>query len=273
MHSVATATRSILAMVLSAVMLPALADEDKSTREELPASNKQFVITLGGGGIVKAKYPGSDSYLLYPLPIIGVSRFYLPGLGQVTDGNEKRRGISFFPSFGFLGKRKASDSTDLFGTKPVDWAFELGAGALYRYDWVQGFVKLRQGFNGHDGQVAELGFDFIVNPADRLEIVFGPRASWASDDYMETYFGVTPLEASVPGSSLFAYEASSSFKTVGLEARANYALNEKTSLHLQGGWNRYIGDAEGSPIVKAGSENEFSIGLGLSYRFAFDVFE
>ncbi|MEW9837745.1 MipA/OmpV family protein, partial [Mesorhizobium marinum] len=38
------------------------------------------------------------------------------------------------------------------------------------------------------------------------------------------------------------------------------------------GWDRFIGDAAESPIVEAGSKDQFSIGGGLTYRFSFDLF-
>jgi outer membrane protein len=205
-----------------------------------------------------------------PFPVIDVTRFYLPGFGQVADGKISNRGFGLYPSFDFTGKR---DSSDLTGTRSVDWAFEFGLGARYRYDWIQGSVELCQGFNGHNRQVAEFGLDFITNPSDRIEFVFGPRATWGSEDYMQTYFGVTAAEAASPGSVLAPYSADAGFKTVGIEARANYAFNEKTVLHIKGGWNRFIGEAANSPIVKTGSNNEFTVGMGISYRFAFDLFE
>ncbi len=89
---------------------------------------------------------------------------------------------------------------------------------------------------------------------------------------MDTYFGVTEAEASAPGSQLAAYDPGSSFKTAGLAARATYELTENTRIHVRAGWDRFIGDAADSPIVEAGSENQFSIGTGLTYRFSFDLF-
>jgi outer membrane protein len=89
---------------------------------------------------------------------------------------------------------------------------------------------------------------------------------------MNTYFSVTAAEASAPGSVLSTYDAGASFKTAGLAARASYAWTENTTLHLQAGWDRFVGDASKSPIVNAGSENQFFIGAGASYRFAFDIF-
>jgi outer membrane protein len=90
---------------------------------------------------------------------------------------------------------------------------------------------------------------------------------------MDTYFGVTDSEAAAPGSNLSEFDASSGFRSVGIAARANYELTENTTLHLQGGWDRLVGDAADSPIAKAGSENQFNIGTGISYKFAFDIFQ
>jgi len=235
-------------------------------------ATRQYVLDLGVAARLKPRYPGADSYLVYPFPIIAVGRFYVPGIGQIVGGNKVKRGFYFFPSFGFNGKRKASDAPELTGTNTVDWALELGVGAGYRYDWLRGFAEFRQGINGHTGQVVDFGIDFIFNPTDRLEVFFGPRTSLASDEYMDTYFSVTAAEAAAPGSVLPTYDAGAGFKTVGLAARASYAWTENTTLHLQAGWDRFVGDAANSPIVKAGSEDQFSVGVGVSYRFAFDIF-
>ena len=141
--------------------------------EDRPLPAKQYVIDLGAGVSYQPRYPGADSYLVTPFPIINFGRFYLPGVGQVADGTVVKRGVDFYPSLNFNGERKASDSADLTGTNGVDWALELGVGAGYRYDWLRGFVEVRQGINGHTGQVAEFGVDVILNPSDRLELVVG----------------------------------------------------------------------------------------------------
>lgn len=249
------------------------AADDITAPEDRPVPAKQYVVDLGVGALLQPEYPGADDYQVVPYPLISVGRFYLPGVGQVLEGEVVKRGFFFYPSFDFNGERKASDSASLTGTNTVDWALELGLGAGYRYDWIRGFAALRQGINGHHGQVADFGVDVITNPLDRLEISFGPRATWASDDYMSTYFGVTAAEAAASGGALTAYDADAGFKTVGLAARASYAMTENTTFHLQGGWDRFIGDAEDSPIVRGGDENQFTVGVGVTYRFAFDIFD
>jgi outer membrane scaffolding protein for murein synthesis (MipA/OmpV family) len=244
----------------------------KAQEVSLSNSPYQYVVDIGAGIQYKPKYPGSEDYILVPLPLLAVQRLFIPGFGQVVDGEEELRAFYMFPSFDFNGKREASDASDLTGTETVDWALELGLGVGYRYDWLRGTVEVRQGINGHEGQVIELGMDVITAPVDSLQFNFGPRLTWASGDYMDTYFGVTEAEASAPGSRLSAYDPSSSFKTAGLEARATYAPSQSTRVHVRAGWDKFIGDAADSPIVEEGSRDQFTIGGGLTYRFSFDVF-
>jgi MipA family protein len=239
------------------------------TLDETPT---QYSMDMGVGLQFKPKYPGADEYLIVPFPIFGVQRFFVPGLGQVVDGKKETRAFFIYPSFDFNGRRNPSDSSDLTGTEEIDWALEVGLAVGYRYDWLRGTVKMRQGFNGHHGQVVELGLDVVANPNDSFQFSIGPRLTWASEDYMDTYFGVSSAEAAAPGSVLKPYAPDSSFESAGIEALASYNLTERTRFHLRGGWQRYIGDAVKSPIVSVGDENNFSIGVGLSYRFSFDLF-
>ena len=118
----------------------------------------------------------ADSYLVYPMPIISVGRFYLPGLGQVVDGR-RRSGVFFFPSFNFIGERKASDSTDLTGTSTVDWALEtrtwrrLPDGAFFVPS--PNFAKAS---TGTPARSASLVLDGILYPGDKWEFQLWPPA-------------------------------------------------------------------------------------------------
>ncbi|HET7717506.1 MAG TPA: MipA/OmpV family protein [Bauldia sp.] len=231
------------------------------------APEPQYLMNLGAGAGVKPQYPGADKYMFVPYPIIEVGRFYIPGVGQTE---KKTRGIFIYPSFGLNGERKPSDDNSLKGTKEIDWAFEAGVGGGFRYDWFRAFATIRQGFNGYSGQTGELGFDVIVPLAPRFDVAFGPRTSWGSDGYMETYFGVTPAEAAK--GILTPYKADAGFKTVGLAGQLNYWVDDRTRIQVKGSWDYLIGDAGDSPIVKYGSRNQWMAGIGISRKFSFDLF-
>lgn len=264
-----TVKKAVLGIALCGFAGSAIAQE---ATLEPPVSNRQFDIEVGIGGSVQSSYPASDEYVFSPFPIFSVGRFYVPGLGQVLDGRRKN-GIFFFPSFDFHGERKASDDKDLTGTRDVDWALEVGLGAGYRTEHWRAFVELRQGFNGHTGQVGQLGADAILYPTDKLEFNIGPRLGFGFGDYMDTYYGVTAAEAAASGGRLRQYDPDSGFTSVGLAARASYNLNDKTRLHLAAGYDRLIGEAADSPIADVGSKDQFRISTGISYRFSFDLFD
>jgi outer membrane protein len=256
-------TTALGAAALMIAAMPSAQAEENST--------DQYVLDLGVGVMAKPRYPGSDEVIAVPFPIISVGRFFIPGIGQVIDGDERINRFSIYPSFNFNGRRNSSDSNELQGLDDVDWALEVGLGMAYRHDWIRGFVEVRQGFNGYSGQVADFGIDFIANPTEDLQIMAGPRAGWGSDDYMDTYFGISGGEADKSALYTQAYDAEAGFNTVGVAATASYDLTDDVTFHLRGGWDRLIGDAADSPIVKEGSENQFYGGAGLSYRFSFSL--
>lgn len=265
--------RLTYAITLLTVTGLSYAQDSLRAPEDISMPQKQYVVDLGLGVIAKPKYEGADETHAYPLPIFAMGRFYLPPIGQILEGQPTKRGVFFFASFDFKGEREASDDDSLIGTEAIDWAIEMGPGIGYRYDWLRGFVELRQGFNGHTGQVGQLGADFIFSPRERLQFSMGPRAGFASGKYMDTYFGVSSREAADSDGRLTTYDPGGGFKTLGLVGRVSYALNDQTSLHLQGRWDRFIGDAKDSPIVRYGDDDQFSIGVGVTYRFAFDLFD
>ena len=256
-------------LALLASALPLLATLSPASAQEV--MDHQYVLDLGAGVMAQPRYPGSDETIVVPYPLIAASKFFVPGYGQVEEDNDIRR-LTIYPSFNFIGKRKASDSNELEGMQDVDWALEAGLGISYRYDWIRGFAEIRQGFNGYSGQVAQFGIDLIGNPTEDLEVRFGPRAGWGSQNYMDTYFGITGKEADASPLYDKAYNADAGFNTVGLAGTATYDLTDRWKLHALAGWDRMIGDAGNSPIVEEGSENQFYGGAGLTYRFAFDLF-
>ena len=131
-------------------------------------------------------------------------------------------------------------------------------------------MAVRHGFGGHDGIVGETGLDFIIRPNAVTEITFGPRASFASGDYMRTYFGITPVESAVAG--LRAYAPGDGFKGAGAELGVRYEFNPEWAFVGSLAYERLIGGAANSPIVQVGEPNQITATLGLTYRFALRLF-
>ena len=241
--------------------------------DDVSLPQRQFVIDLGLGASVGPRYDGSDEYLVQPVPIIGFSRVTLPGIGQFGGAPEPRRGFFVFPTFDYIGSRDSSDSRDLRGTKDVDWALAVGGGVGYRYDFWRVFAQVDYGFNGYSGWRGQVGADVIAEPADRWSLSFGPRLAWAGNQYMDTYFSVSNSESAASNGRLDPYSADGGLRALGVAAIASYAVTDKVFLIGNARYDLLIGDAGDSPIVEVGDENQLTVGLGISYRLSFDVFD
>ncbi len=233
-----------------------------------PESGDDLIITLGMGGLVSPSFEGADDVMLSPMPIV---KLHYLRFGGFTVGGGPETGPFISPSFRFLAERKGSDDKILRGLNTVDWALELGLKVGYEAEYWRAFVAVRRGFNGHEGFVADLGADAILRPSPAWTLSAGPRLSLADDEYMDTYFGVTGPESIRSGYR--AYDPDGGIYSVGAAIEAVYAIDERLSLHLNGEYKRLVGDAGDSPIVKAGNADQFSVGLGVSYKFGIDLYD
>lgn len=221
---------------------------------------------LGGGGAVAPRYEGASDYLFSPYPTFRLKRLTFSNGFQIGGGDGM--GLSLYPSFAYRGARKAADTPALTGLADVDRTVELGLGAAYATPGFKVFGEVRKGIGGHDGYVGEIGVDMVSHPSASLTLSAGPRASFASGDYMQTYFGVTAAESIASG--LPQYNARAGFKSVGVEASARYDVTTNWAVESSAGYNRLIGDAADSPVTGVGSRNQFNARLGLVRRFRLD---
>ena len=106
----------------------------------------------------------------------------------------------------------------------------------------------------------------MIRDRDTYVLSIGPRARWSDDRYQRAYFGVTPAVAAATG--LPAYDPGGGFHAIGAVAGLTYQFDRNWGLYGYAGYDRLIGDAADSPIVRAfGSRDQFSAGIGLSYSF------
>ncbi len=237
---------------------------------EVPASveYRDIVFDLGIGGRIQPTFEGSSKYEVLPYPIFGLRFLRLPYFGEVVTGRDTA--FSIYPSINFIGARNEDDAAYLRGLDEVDFSFELGPGVSFRTGPFRAFAEMRYGITGHNGFVGEGGIDYIFHPLDRLRISFGPRASVASTEYMDAYFGVSPAEAA--RSTLPAFDPDAGIKDVGLGSLWEYTYNEKVRFYMEGTYSRFVGDAADSPVIEAGADNQFTLGIGVTYRFGADLY-
>jgi outer membrane protein len=244
-------------------LLPATAG-DYTTNGGANAPGIEF--ELGGGGAFGPRYEGSSDYLASPFPTFRLKRLTFTNGFEIGGGDGT--GLSFYPSFEFRGARKAADTPALTGITDVDAAVELGLGVSYTTQNIRVFTDLRGGVTGHSGLVGEIGADAILRPSDMLTVSAGPRASFAGNNYADTYFSVSAAEAIASG--LPAFDAGPGFKSVGVEAALRYDFASNWAVESSASYDRLVGSAANSPITGVGSKDQFGFKLGLVRKFRID---
>lgn len=260
--------RLLAASVSAFAILPAaLADE---AAPGAPPAKAGWSVTVGAGGLWSPDYEGSDDFEFRALPYLSVKyedwlSLAVPEGLKVSLFNEKgfRTGVLA----GYRFEREAKDNIALSGWGDVDGSAELGGFVEYRAHWLKLSAELRQGLSDDTGLLgsASARYETRVGPA---RISVGPQLAWGDDDYMQTWFGITPTQAAASTLGYAPYAAASGVKSYGLGLSIVSPISGPWGLAAIANVNRLTGDAEDSPIVADhGSATQFTAGVFLSYRF------
>ena len=171
----------------------------------------------------------------------------------------------------FIPKRDGDTDRDLRGLKPVKWGAEAGAFVeVYPTDWLRARAELRQGIRSHSGLVADTAVDAFTDIAPNLRLSGGPRATWATSDYFDTYYGVNDSESAASG--LSTYNPGGGLKSVGAGAALTWQATQNLSTSSFIEYQRLQGPAADSSLVRErGDRNQLMIGVSANYKFNFSL--
>ena len=230
------------------------------------AQERSFNFSLLGGAAVKPDYPGASTYSATPLAgfTFGSLKYGGRAVGNGI-GSIPENGLKFGGSFRVVRARKVSDNAELAGLKDIDTAVELGLALTYQETNWNVFANIRQGIGGHTGVTGTIGSDLIFRPNDRLTISGGPRINLGNSEYASTYFGVSAAEAAA--STFGQFDASGGVLGAGVSVQATYRLNDRWAIEGLASYEKLMNDAKDSSITQAGSDDQWSLGIGLSRSF------
>ena len=229
-----------------------------------------WMVMLGGVGALKPNYKGSNQYEVSGFPFIDIKYkkiFFLnfrEGLGvNVLHTPNFRVGAAF----NFYGSRDKDDSTYLQGFQDVDAGLDAGVFGSISFEKFSAKLKFRQDIsNNHEGHLISGRLVYKAIESRKLIANFNIKTTYANDNYMKTYFGVTTSQASSSGFKEF--NANGGIKDMGAGTSLIYPFNKYWSFITIANYTRLINDAAKSPLVEnAGSKNQFWLGLGVAYRF------
>jgi len=270
-----TVGAALLALGITAA--PAMAYEEMSQT----ASTGQGGGFVGLGAAYGPDYEGGDDYEARIAPfgkyIWGSGRYV--SLGG-TSGTEKAGRLKaniiatdqsnvweFGPLLQYRQKRDDVDNRKVDKLKEVDAATEAGAFVGFKSGpWSSSLSYATDVSSSHDGYLWYINSGYRIQVNDRFMMNVGVHLTWADDDYMDEYFGVSGKESAKTGLSKFS--ASSGFKDYGIGLTGHYKFNQSWGLLGNVGYTRMINDAEDSPIVnKVGDENQYEAVVAVTYSF------
>ncbi|TWB45129.1 MipA/OmpV family protein [Nitrospirillum pindoramense] len=263
---------TLVTAVASLLAAPAMA-EDATAQPTSVWPAPVWDVSLGAGVAVRPTYEGSDRYQASPVPLFTVRYNDMltmgpEGLSAYWHHGDFRvgAGLTFDPG------RNDSKGNGLFnngddrlkGMGDVDKSLGFkvfGAYQLGRLSLDLSAVKYTGDQN--DGVVVTGGVGLPLKLAERLTLTPHVGVSWASDSYMQAYFGVTPAQAAA--SRFAAYSAGAGFKDVSAGALARYRITDHWFVTGDVTVKRLLGDAADSPVTYAATSARAFAAVG--YRF------
>lgn len=191
---------------------------------------------------------------------INADGFKAGPIGKVRFGRDEDDGGS---PFLISGKSAA-----LRGLGDVSAAAEIGGFFETRFGQTRAWRlrgEVRRGFGGHEGIIADASLSYRIR-AGRTMINAGPRAGFASKNFMQTYFGINALQSTRSG--LPQHNARGGLLSYGIGGSVVHPLDRSSAVTLFAGLDRLGGAAANSPLIEQrGRRMQFTLGFGYGWRF------
>jgi len=235
-----------------------------------PAVQAEEISAGGGIGIVP-DYEGSEDYKVVPVPAGDIK--FDNGMSMKLLGLNLRADLvrddmwQLGPVANYRGERNDVKNDAVDKMEKVDGATELGIFGGFTYNkWFVSLDFMSDMGDAHDGWYTKLkgGYNWVIDK--RVALSIGASATYADEDYMQTYFGVSNRDEK--RSKLDRYNADAGIKDVGINLGLNWKFTEKWSGRGAVSYTQLVGDADdGSPVVEEGDEGQLFGAVMAIYNF------
>lgn len=270
-----------IAMTLSRLVLPspACAQGIFYTPDQQPAAwdtnqkPARWDIILAAGALMHPTFPGSDRYRATPIPFAIIRWRDAVSFGQDglnlywhNDGFRIGGGVTYdggrldHEANGIL----SGGDNRLMGLGNVDGSVGLRGFASYKFGpvYIDSSVVKYVGPQNKGVQV-NLGASAPILLAARLVVRPHVEATSADDNYMRTFFGVSPLQAS---RSIFPlFNAGAGLEDINGGLTVVYFLNQRWFVGADATATQYLDHAEKSPITI--SNTNATLAAVIGYHF------
>ena len=252
--------------VLLLMLTPALGQPGR------PAA-KEWDIRAGAGVMMRPTFDGSDRYRARPLPYLSVNWRDTITLDQTgINAQLRRQGYRIGLGLTFDGGREDQDTGGIFtsgdnrllGMGDIDFAVGLRGFAAWQVGPVEISAQVTK-FTGaqNNGLLGRAGLLMPMPLGQSLLLIPSISMGWADDKYMQTFFSVTPLQAS--RSKLTQFNAASGFQDARAGINLVYSFHPNWFANFNVSVTQLLYDSASSPLSLSDT-NITSIAL-IGYRF------
>lgn len=273
-HATHTSTL-LIRITLTGTLAIACTAQSIAANKQDTATPQDNILSIGIGGIVSARYPGSDQrgFVVGPtLEYTMTNGFFASTLHGIGYGSQAGR-FSYRAALGYRGGRKEKDNAFLFnpgsdhlkGMGDIKNAATLNLDAGYQVlDWLSLGASARIPLTAR-----ESGTTFHFNVSGIMHQTSTDTVSWTATTavgnkkYMQTWFGVDATQSA--NSGFTQHKASSGIYEVGANVHWQHTFNQHWSLNTLAGITKLTGDAANSPVTKR--KVSPTAGVMLKYQF------
>ncbi len=236
-------------------------------------------VRLGIGPGYSPAFEGSRDYKWHAVPVISLqyrdvlkvnnNDIDFTAFDQVFELGEDMGSskLEFGPSVDLDFGRSESDSRDLRGMGSVGFSLELGGYIAYVTDRFKIELDLGQDVvGGHGGALMDLVATTALYRNDRFAVGASATLTAATSKYLKSFFGVTAAQAKASG--LPEFHPKGGLKNLFLGVNGSYEITPHWSLLAHIGYERLLGDAAASPLIKQrGDANQVLATTFVVYTF------
>ncbi len=254
----------IFSIALLSISAGSAWSQDRASDAGRPKGDWQVI--LGGGALVAPEYEGGDELTVYPIPYFSITwkdRVFLNlerGLGVYAYRDDHFR---VGGSVGYARGRDEDDADRLRGLGDIEDAARGQLFAKYSLGRLDLGLNLAKDFGGTDGFQIRPTVGMTYALSQRIKISPELSVTWANDDYMQNYFGISPTQAA--RSVLQRFDAEAGFNRADLKIAATWDITDSWFTTANVGFGYLLGDSADSPITD--SRFQPSVGLFVGYKF------
>ncbi|MGB6910410.1 MAG: MipA/OmpV family protein [Methyloceanibacter sp.] len=266
-----------------ALMAGGFAAADALAQETTVAKS---TLGVGAAAVIKPKYEGSNEHEVIPIPVI-IPRFVSKPEDETSAYSQVRKRLAFRglddirirvlggdrfqvgAVTGWITKRDQDDGNLLKGMGDIDGGLVAGAYSAFRLGMFSFDAAYLEKLTGDSaGPQYRFGVETTQQITDRASVGIRVGTTFASAEYMQTYFGVTQAQSSSSRAGLPVYKTDGGIKDVFIAIGGTYDISDRWVFKGGARYGRLLDEAADSPVVQ--TADQVSGTVGLAYRFAWN---